>query len=454
MEITNPATGEAIKSLETDTEDTIRGKFEESKKAQTLWAKTHLEERLKIVETFKDLLLENTEKLAKTLTLEMGKPISQARGEIKVTGSRIEYFLRKTKQALERDLVFKKEGETEEWITREPLGVIANISAWNYPYFVGSNVFIPAILTGNAVLYKPSEYTTLTGLSIHSLFDEAGLPEGVFTPVIGTGNIGAELIRSKVDGIYFTGSVRTGKRISEALSGRFIKLQLELGGKDPTYVCEDTDIETAAESLADGAFYNNGQSCCSVERIYVNKDIYESFLEHFIETVKAFRVGNPLDEDTYIGPLTRAEQIGVLEDHIQDAFSKGGKLRCGGKSMSRNGHYFEPTVISHVNHDMKVMSEESFGPIIGVQKVSSDEEAIRLMNDTEYGLTSGVYTKNQKRAESILAHIQSGSVYWNCCDRVSPNLPWTGRKNSGMGSTLGIDGILSFTQPKAWHMRY
>jgi acyl-CoA reductase-like NAD-dependent aldehyde dehydrogenase len=234
---------------------------------------------------------------------------------------------------------------------------------------------------------------------------------------------------------------------------RLVKLQLELGGKDPVYVCGDADVTLAAASLADGAMYNTGQSCCSVERIYVQAAVHDAFVEAFLGTVRGFQVGDPLDEGTYIGPLTRRPQLAVLEAQVADARSKGGALRLGGRRLEKAGNWFEPTVFTEVNHSMELMREESFGPIIGIQRVAGDDEALALMNDTRYGLTAGVYTPDQARAQAILARVRAGSVYWNCCDRVSPRLPWSGRGDSGVGLTLSTYGIQAFTRPKAWHLR-
>jgi acyl-CoA reductase-like NAD-dependent aldehyde dehydrogenase len=212
-------------------------------------------------------------------------------------------------------------------------------------------------------------------------------------------------------------------------------------------------VKAAAEATADGAFYNTGQSCCSVERIYVHERVHDQFVEAFVETVKGFVVGDPLDDRTYIGPLTRAAQIAVLEDQIADAEAKGGKVAVGGHRLARKGNYFEPTVVTGADHRMKLMVDESFGPVIGIQSVGGDDEAVGLMNDTTYGLTAGVYAKDRARAEPILEKVNAGSAYWNCCDRVSPRLPWSGRGHSGVGSTLSKEGIVAFTQPKAWHLR-
>jgi acyl-CoA reductase-like NAD-dependent aldehyde dehydrogenase len=452
MKIVNPATLEVLADVAESTPAEIADKYARARRAQPRWAAVPLADRLAAVRRFRDLLVNQKGELALTLTREMGKPIKQSGNELTAMPGRIDFFLQHTEEVL-RDEVVLTEAKLEEKIAHEPLGVVANVSAWNYPYFVGSNVFVPALLTGNAVLYKPSEHATLTGLRIAALLAESGVPADVFQAVVGGGPAGRALVDQPVDGVFFTGSHLTGKRIAEATAGRMVKLQLELGGKDPTYVCDDVEVRGAAEGLADGAFYNTGQSCCSVERIYVHRRIAESFLEAFVATVRGFVVGDPDDERTYIGPLARGEQLEVLERQVEDARRKGGRVLCGGGRLTRRGHYFEPTVIADATAEMRVMRDESFGPIIGIQIVDGDDDAVRLMNDTEYGLTAGVYSADRARAEAILRRVDAGTVYWNCCDRVSPRLPWTGRRHSGIGSTLSTYGIRTFLQPKAWHLR-
>ena len=453
MDIINPATEKLIRSLQEDSEDTIRGKFKIAKEAQSRWQSVPLDQRLKVIDTFKSLLQERTEELAEALTEEVGKPITQSKAEIKGTVERIDYFLKMTPSLLQKDLVTETSASTQEVVERDPLGVIANISARNYPYFVGSNVFIPALLCGNAVLYKPSEYASLTGLSIHSLMDEAGLPDGLFNVVIGRATEGSLLLETPINGVFFTGSYATAQKIATTCGPKMIRTQFECGGKDPSYVCDDAPVESSAESLCEGSFFNAGQSCCAVERIYVHEAVYDDFLESFIEKAKLWTVGPPTDAQTQLGPLTRKEQIAVIQDQIQDAFEKGAKIALGGKSKSGPGNFFEATVLTNVNHEMKLMREESFGPVIGIQKVKNDHEAIEKMNDTQYGLTAGVYSSDQSRAETILRSVNSGTSYWNCCDRVSPTSPWSGRNHSGLGATLGKEGILNFTRPKAFHFR-
>jgi len=417
LSITNPANGSVIAELPEDTHESVHAKFLAARRAQPAWAAAPLATRLATIRRFRDGIVAHLERLAAVLTSEVGKPIRQSRNELNGLLGRIDFFLAETERTLAPRAVFD-EGGMVETIEQVPLGVVANISAWNYPYFVGANVFVPALAAGNAVLYKPSEYATLTGLEIGNLLHASGVPQDVFAVLVGGGRVGIELLKEPVDGVFFTGSYPTGKRIAEAVAGRLTKVQLELGGKDPTYVCEDVDVAAAAASLADGAMYNTGQSCCSVERIYVHERIHDAFVEAFVQEVQGFKVGEPADETTYIGPLTRSQQVKVLQMQVADA-----------------------------------VREESFGPIIGIQRVGSDDEAVRLMNDTEYGLTAGVYTRDPARARRLLAQVNAGSVYWNCCDRVSPRLPWSGLKHSGLGLTLSTEGIATFTRPKAWHLR-
>jgi acyl-CoA reductase-like NAD-dependent aldehyde dehydrogenase len=452
LRVLNPATEEVLRELDEDDADSLAEKTAAARAAQAGWACTPLSDRLGIVRRFGELLASRRESLAATLTAEMGKPIRQARNELTAMQGRIDFFLEHTARAVGDEVVLQA-STLEERIRYEPLGVVANISAWNYPYFVGSNVFLPALLTGNAVLYKPSEHATLTGLAIAELLHEAGVPRDIFIPVVGAAGAGRALLSQDIDAIFFTGSYATGRKIAEAVAPRLIRVQLELGGKDPAYVCDDVDIAGAAAAVAEGAFYNAGQSCCAVERVYVHRGIADAFTDAFVAAVRDYVVGDPKDERTYIGPLARGAQLAVLEDQVADAVRLGARLELGGARPEGRGFYFTPTVLTRVDHRMKLMREESFGPIIGIQEVDDDAEAIALMNDTDYGLTAAVYTPDRARAERILARVNAGTVYWNCCDRVSPRLPWTGRKHSGIGSTLSIAGIRAFVQPKAWHLR-
>lgn len=444
MKVINPATEEIIETFSEDTESSIQNKYHSLKVGQKSWAKTPIKDRLIAIQQFVTLLKENTDLLANDLHSETGKPLHEAKNEIKGACYRTQYFVDHAEATLQEKIMQEKDG-VKEILTFEPLGVITNISAWNYPFLVGVNVFIPALLAGNAVLYKPSEHATLTGHHIERLLHESGIPENAFQIVIGDGKVGQFLLELPLDGYFFTGSYKTGKLISKAVSHKLVPIGLELGGKDPIYVMEDvSDIQNAAAALVEGAFYNNGQSCCAVERIYVHEKIYRHFLDAFVTETK--KLTNP-------PPLTRPQQIPVLEDQVKDAIEKGAKLLLGGRRIDKKGSFFETTVLCDVNHHMKVMKDESFGPIIGIQKVGHDQEALELMQDTDYGLTAGIYGKNEIRARELLDQIDVGTGYFNCCDRVSPYLPWSGRKHSGLGSTLSYLGILAFAKPKSYMIR-
>lgn len=454
MNIINPATEEVVAVVSEDNASSLSMKFDRLAAAQPTWAATSLNDRINTMERFMRLLDENQPALAATLASEVGKPLNQAMNEIKGAIARIKWLTGHAAKYLADERMDDGEGSIEEYISYEPLGIVCNISAWNYPYLVGVNVFVPALIAGNAVMYKPSEYATNTGLDITTCLKAAGVPDGVFQTAIGAGDVGGLLLDQPFDGYFFTGSYATGKSIHEQVAPKLVPCQLELGGKDPVYITDDVrDLTAVAEATADGAFYNNGQSCCAVERIYVHERVYEAYISAFLKQVNAWKIGTPTDEGVYFGPLTRNEQRLVLEAQVTDALAKGATLLAGGKRLEGKGFYFEPTVLADVNHTMTVMKAESFGPIIGIMQVASDEEAVALMKDTEYGLTAGVYAGNRQRAASILRQLNVGSAYWNCCDRVSAALPWSGRQHSGIGATLSHQGIRAFTKTKAWHIK-
>jgi acyl-CoA reductase-like NAD-dependent aldehyde dehydrogenase len=453
MNIINPATNQVIQAVSEDTKETLVQKLASLKQGQSAWQKVSLSDRIACLQRFQDLLETNKNDLAATLTSETGKPLSQAINEINGAKHRIQWLCKNAAEVL-KDKWMSEEAGMGEKISYEPLGVVCNISAWNYPFLVGVNVFVPALLAGNAVLYKPSEFATLTGLAIEKLLLESGVPKDVFSSAVGAREVGAALLKMDFDGYFFTGSYATGQYIYEQVAPKMVPCQLELGGKDPLYVADDVaDVAAVAVGTADGAFYNNGQSCCAVERIYVQEKVYDTYVTAFVNEVKLWKVGAPTEDGVYIGSLTRAAQLKVLEHQVKDALEKGATLLTGGKKIVSEGNYFEPTVLVNVTNDMAVMQEESFGPIIGIMKVKDDSEAISLMNDTNYGLTAAVYSSKQVRAEAILSQVNSGTGYWNCCDRVSPGLPWSGRKHSGFGATLSYMGISAFTKPKAYHLR-
>ena len=453
MKVINPANGKVVATLKEDTKKSIEKKLAMLRKGQKKWATVPLTKRIAILNKFAKLLETNNEECAWTLTTEVGKPLQQSRNEINGARNRIKWLTSHADKYL-ADEVMTLETSLSERIVYEPLGVVCNISAWNYPYLVGTNVFVPALLAGNAVLYKPSEFASLSGLEIEKYLKKAGIPNDAFQVVIGARDAGEILLEQPLDGYFFTGSYKTGSYIYQRVASKMVPCQLELGGKDPLYVADDVkDIKTVAQATADGAFYNNGQSCCSVERIYVHKKVYAKYVEEFVKEVKSWKIGQPTEDGVYIAAITRPAQLEVLDAQVKDALKKGAKLMAGGKRIKDKGNYYEPTILTQVNHKMDVMREESFGPIIGIMQVASDEEATKLMNDTKYGLTASVYTSTSKRAKKILAQINSGTAYWNCCDRVSAALPWSGRGHSGFGATLSHIGLRAFTKVKAYHER-
>jgi acyl-CoA reductase-like NAD-dependent aldehyde dehydrogenase len=453
MEIINPATEEVIAKVDVDTEGTIREKYERLKAGQPKWGALGVEERAGCIERFYHLLEAEKVVLAETLTAESGKPLQQSHNELNGARSRIRWMLDHAAKWLSEEWVVS-EGATREKIVYEPLGIIGNISAWNYPYLVGVNVFVPALLGGNGVLYKPSEYATLTGLHIQRLLHGAGVPADVFQLVAGKGAAGEWLLQLPLDGYFFTGSYRTGRLIAERVASKLVPCQLELGGKDPLYVMDDVeDIEKVAAAALEGVVYNNGQSCCAVERIYVQEGVYDAFVRSYTEQVRKMVVGDPMDAVTELGPLSRPGQLEFLREQIEDAVGKGARLLYGGGRVAGKGYFIEPAVLVDVDHGMKLMKEESFGPVVGIQKVKDDAEAVSLMADTEYGLTAAVYSKDFERADRVMRSLNTGTVYWNCCDRVSAGLPWSGRKHSGLGMTLSYQGIRAFVRPKAYHIR-
>ena len=453
MKIINPATEELICEIPEDNKKTISEKFNLLQTGQPQWSSVPLQKRIQCIEKFYALLDEQKDELAKTLTNEMGKPLQQSYNELNGARSRIKFFIDNSDKWLADEWI-TTEGATKEKICYEPLGIIANISAWNYPYLVGVNVFIPALIAGNAVVYKPSEYATLTGMAIQQLLYQSGIPENCFQVAIGKGDVGEHLLQLPLNGYFFTGSYRTGRYIAERVASKLVTCQLELGGKDPLYVMDDVaDIDKVAAAALEGVFYNNGQSCCAVERIYIHEKIYDQFVKSYTELANKMIIGDPLDPATEIGPLSRKEQKEFLLEQIKDAKDKGAVVLSGGNEITGKGYFIQPTVLVNVTHAMKIMKEESFGPVTGIQKVKDDKEALQLMQDTEYGLTAAIYSQSFERAEALMKQINTGTVYWNCCDRVSATLPWSGRKHSGLGATLSYQGIRAFVQPKAYHIR-
>lgn len=334
-------------------------------------------------------------------------------------------------------------------------GTVASLTSLFPQYFVAANVLGAALPTGSAVLYKPSELTPCSGAALGELLQEAGVPEGVFSVLQGGAEVGAPLAASGAMGVFFTGSVRAGRAVAKAAASapNFPRLGLELGGKDAAYVRDDVeDVAKAAAQLADGAMYNAGQSCCSVERIFVHERVFDDFVEALVAEVRGLSVGDPTDSKTYIGPMALPRQPAFIEGQLagHKGVVRGAAVPAG---AAEGASYCSPAVVVNPPRQSSLMADESFGPVVAITSVADDEAAVRAMDDSVYGLTASVYSADQEKAESILSRLDVGSAYWNCCDRVSPRLPWSGRRASGLGATLGIDGLRAMLQPKAFHLK-
>jgi acyl-CoA reductase-like NAD-dependent aldehyde dehydrogenase/uncharacterized protein YceH (UPF0502 family) len=453
LEVHNPATGEHLRSVAITDSREVEQKVERARRAQPAWAAKSYAERASLLRVFRELLDAETDECARTTTREMGKPITQARAEVRAVLDRIDWNLEHVGDVIApREVTPVAPGGVGERVTHEPVGLVAHISAWNYPYFVGLNTIVPALLVGNAVLYKPSEHATLTGLRLVDLMHRAGVPIDVVQTVVGAGTAGAALVAADIDMVCFTGSYPTGRAVARAVADRFVRLQLELGGKDGAYVCDDVDVEAAALATAEGAFYNGGQSCAAIERLFVHEAVYDRFVDSLAEVVGAYRTGDPEDEQTDVGPLACAAQIDVIEAQIADALGKGAKVVIGGTRVERKGSWFEPTVLVDVDPHMQIMRDETFGPVIGVQRVRDDADAIASLDDTEFGLGAAVFTHDRARAERILGALEVGNAYWNRSDRSSVRLPWSGRRHSGAGVSMSESGIRALVREKAWHL--
>ena len=451
LEVCNPAIGEVIRAVAVTEPSEIEQKVRRARQAQRAWGSRPYEERAAALRAFGSLLDKESEDCARITTSEVGKPIRQSRNEVRAVLERIAWNVDHAGEVIE-DRVVTRADHLEERVSYEPVGVVAHVSAWNYPYFVGLNSIVPALLTGNAVLYKPSEHATLTGLRLVDLLHRAGVPVDVVQTVVGGGAAGAALVDADIDMVCFTGSYATGTKVAAAVADRLVRLQLELGGNDAAYVCDDVDIEDVAIAVAEGAFYNSGQSCSATERIYVHERIWDGFVDAFVEAVRSYRVGPPEDDTTDLGPLARPAQLDVLESQMADAEARGARVLHGGRRIDCAGNWFEPTVLVEVNAGAAVLRDESFGPVIALQPVRDDADALVRMNDTEYGLGGAVFTRDRERAVSLLAQLDVGNAYWNVADRSCVRLPWAGRRHSGIGVSMSESGVRGFVREKAWHL--
>jgi acyl-CoA reductase-like NAD-dependent aldehyde dehydrogenase len=454
--IDDPYTGEIVAERRFLAPGEIESVLARASRAQRAWARTDVRERVALCERFCAAFEKDGERIAAEITRQMGKPLAQARGEVKTALARARHMMSIAPEALADERLPPVPGFTR-FIRHEPVGVVLDISAWNYPLLITVNVAVPAVLAGDAVLIKHATRTALCGDAFERAFTTAGAPEGLVTALHADHDVCARIIaRPEIGYVSFTGSVRGGHEIHREVGQRFIDAGLELGGKDPAYVAPDADFDHAVVSLVDGAFYNAGQSCCGIERIYVHESLYERFVEAALAEVRKLRMGNPMDAATTLGPMAQPGAPEKLEAQVVEARTKGGRVLCGGKAttVDGKGRFFDPCLIADANHRMHgLMVEESFGPIVGVARVADDEEAVGLMNDSPYGLTAAIWTRDQDRAVRIGSRIETGTFFMNRCDYLDPALPWTGVKDSGKGTSLSRYGFLSLTRRKSFHLR-
>jgi acyl-CoA reductase-like NAD-dependent aldehyde dehydrogenase len=453
----SPVDGSVYVERELATAKLIETTLTKADKAQLEWRHLSLRERADYCTRMVEYMIANVDTLATELSWQMGRPIKYSPFEIKRGfAERASHMISIAEKAL-GDIQAEPKAGFQRFIRREPLGVVFTVAPWNYPYLTSVNSIIPALMAGNTVILKHASQTPLCAERYIEAAQAAGLPEGVFQYLHLTHNDVANIIEdTRVDFVAFTGSVSGGHAVQEAASSRFIATGLELGGKDPAYVRADADLHHAIENLVDGSFFNSGQSCCGVERIYVHRDVFETFVEGFVELTHQYKLGNPLDENTTLGPMVKTSAAEFVRDQIAEAVNLGAKalIDTQGFSEDKEGTaYLAPQVLINVDHGMRVMHEESFGPVVGIMKVTSDEEALELMNDSQYGLTASIWTTDEDAAIHLGNDIQTGTVYMNRCDYLDPALAWTGVKDSGRGCSLSVVGYESLTRPKSFQLK-
>jgi acyl-CoA reductase-like NAD-dependent aldehyde dehydrogenase len=452
----SPIDGSVYVELELATAAVIDEALDRARAVQREWRNTSVEDRAKVLSRFCDEFESQRAEIATELTWQMGRPIRYSPNEVNGTLERARHMIAIAPQALADIDAGPKENFTR-FVRREPLGVVLTIAAWNYPYLIAVNSVIPALMAGNAVILKHSAQTPLCAERFASCLNKAGLPDGVFQTLHLTHADTEKLIRDpRVDFVAFTGSVAGGHAVQRAASERFIGVGLELGGCDPVYVRHDADVAHAIENVVDGAYFNSGQSCCGLQRIYVHERIYDAFVEGFVDLTRKYVLGNPLEQSTTLGPVIRPAAADTIRQQIAASIRAGAKpaIDESAFAVSKPGTaYLAPQVLLNVDHSMTVMREEIFGPVAGLMKVSSDEQAIALMNDTAFGLTAAIWTGDEAAALAIGDRIDTGTWFMNRCDYLDPALAWVGVKNSGRGCTLSVVGYEHLTRPKSFHFR-
>ena len=454
VKIVSPVDGRVYAERPVASAAEIDSAVSRAKTARKAWGEITVRERAKFLNHFVDALLSKNDEIVPELAWQMGRPIRYG-GERKGVEERSRHMIDIAEAALAPSQRPAKDG-FKRWIAHEPLGTVMVIAPWNYPFLTAVNSIVPGLMAGNAVILKHASQTLLVGERFAEAFKAAGLPDGLFQNIVLNHADTEKLIGSgQIDHINFTGSVEGGRRIERAAAGTFATLGLELGGKDPAYVRADAKLDYAVENLVDGSFFNSGQSCCGVERIYVHAAVFDKFVDGFVENAKGWTLGNPLDPATVVGPMAAPKFADLVREQTLEALRKGARAHLNTKHDldEESSPYLAPEVLTNVNHQMAVMREESFGPVVGIMKVADDEEAITLMNDSPYGLTASIWTEDLDAAAKLGARVETGTVYANRCDYLDPALVWTGVKDTGKGGGLSEIGYHNLTQPKSFHFK-
>ncbi|MFJ5486797.1 aldehyde dehydrogenase family protein [Hansschlegelia beijingensis] len=451
----SPVDGRELARRPTESPAAMEAILADARRAQREWAEVPIAERGRKMLVFLDALLGLNQQIIPELALQMGRPVRFG-GEMRGVEERVKHCVATAEASLAPIVPEPKPG-FRRMIKRTPLGLVFVIAPWNYPFLTAVNTIVPALIAGNAVLLKHAAQTILVGERFQEAMDKADLPKGLFRNVVlDHEQSGALIAAGAFDHINFTGSVAGGRAVEKAAAGTFTSLGLELGGKDPAYVRADADLDFAIENIVDGAFYNSGQCCCGVERIYVHESLYDRFVAGAVELTSRYVLGNPLDDATTLGPMSATRFAETVRSQTREALEKGAKAHLDPRAFpgDREGTpYLAPQILTEVDHSMRVMVEESFGPVVGIMKVRDDDEAVRLMNDSPYGLTASIWTREADVAEALGDRIETGTVYMNRCDYLDPALAWTGVKDTGRGASLSEIGFQLLTRPKSFHLR-
>ena len=452
----SPVDGREVARRPYASEAAVARAMEAARGAQKLWSRTPLADRNAAMLRFLDAMLAMSQEIVPELALQMGRPVRFG-GEFRGFEERVRYMTAIAESALAPVPPHDPKDGFRRMIKRDPVGVVLVVAPWNYPYLTAVKTIVPALIAGNAVVLKHAAQTILVGERFQMAMDKAGLPSGLFQNLVLSHDQTSKLLASgAVDHVNFTGGVEGGRAIERAAAGTFTTMGLELGGKDPAYVRADVNLDHAIENLVDGAFYNSGQCCCGIERIYVHESRFADFVDGFTALTRKYRLGDPLDEATTLGPMANGRFAAIVREQTNEALSRGATAHIDERLFPANrdgSPYLMPQVLTGVDHTMSVMREESFGPVVGIMPVKDDDEAIRLMNDSRYGLTAGIWTQDAEAAERIGDRIETGTVFMNRCDYLDPALAWTGVKDTGRGASLSPIGFHALTRPKSYHLR-